>query len=220
MSALAPTVPIQIQNDSGAIIPPRSIVVCTSFEIRLSGPGQEYFGVSHVVQYNNQPGNIYVTGPAPIAVGKLGIAYDDRLIYASMDVAPATPIVGEQWGPVAGAWTITRGGMGFFCQGYPASNGSPSLGMFHRDRGWAWGKLTGSLAAGSAASPTVAIIDTWNPDPTSMATPPPLIVSTVSGLLGISVPNYDPSSVGSTGYYVKFSRDASGYNLDWVGCNT
>ncbi len=147
MSALVPEIGILIQNDSGSVIPPRSVVICTSVEIVATGTDQEMVAVHHVDKFNTQVGNFLVTGteaiPATSTDGSafpgsrsLGTAYFDNFIYTAIDQSVATPKVGEQWGPCPGQWYVTRGGLGFFAQGYPASNGDVSKAMFYRDRGW------------------------------------------------------------------------------------
>ena len=133
MTALSPQVPISVKNDSGQAIPPRSIVVITSVTIQPTGPGQESTALHHVMQYScGQVGNIAVTGLSPIYVGRQGVAYFDQFIYVSIDPAISTPTPGEEWGPVEGSWTITRGGKGFFAQGYAETGALIKRSMFLR----------------------------------------------------------------------------------------
>jgi hypothetical protein len=229
MSALIPEIAIQIQNDSGSIIPARSVVVCTSVEMVQTGPGQETIAVHHVTQYTGQAGNIYVTGPEDIPATNsdtsafpgsrvISEAYSDQFIYVAIDQAIAVPKSGEQWGPVPNQWYVSRGGLGFFAEGHPASNGDPAKSMFLRDRGWAWGKLTTTQAAGSAASPTFTTFDIWHPDQTSVASPKPLIKALNTGLQGLQFVNYDASLTGAANYICKVERGYEGLSVYWEGC--
>jgi len=230
MTIANPRITVQIQNDSGTTIPPRSIVVVTSVESIDPQDGQEPYLVHHATKYTGQAGNVYVTGQQSIPAGtsgfsgtwlssnSYGLAYSDDLLYVSIDTSVATPLAGEQWGPVSNTWTISRGGLGWFCQGFADTGASPRRALFRRDRGWAWGKLASSLTAGSAGSPTVAQFDIWHPDPTSGASPRPLVKASASGLQGLTLVNYDPSLTGSTGYYIKVERGMEGFSPYWVGC--
>jgi hypothetical protein len=231
-TATKPENAIWIQNDSGAVIPPRSIVVVTSVEIVQTGDGQEYIHVHHANKYDGvRVGNIYVTGASAIPATSadssafpgsrsLGTAYSDQFTYVSIDQSITAPTAGEQWGPVPNQWYISRGGMGFFAQGHPASNGDATRSMFFRDnKGYSIGKFASSMIAGSAASPTTATVNTWHPDPASGATPKPLILATASGLAGITVVNYDASWTAAIGYFCEFKREPDGrFTLTSIGC--
>ena len=145
MIGVRPENSITIQNDSGVDMPARSIVVVTSVEIALTGPGQERIAIHHAVKYTGQQGNIYVTGltliPAgPVTTGgtdllnrSLGSAFTDQFIYASIDPGVAVPVAGEAWGPTPNQWYVTRGGAGgFVAQGFDGTNGAAGIAMFYR----------------------------------------------------------------------------------------
>jgi hypothetical protein len=141
MTALSPQQWVTIQNDSGMIIPPRSIVVVTSVTTEAIGGGEELMDISHVDQYGcGKNGNILVTGIEPIFPAgsevprNLGIAYTDTLIYVSIDTSISSPKAGEQWGPSDGSWVLTRNSntVGFFAQGYSVTGGVPDMSMFLR----------------------------------------------------------------------------------------
>src|SRR4051812_23328639 len=106
-----PEASILIQNDSGVVIPPRSVVVVTSVEIVSTGSSQETIMVHRATKYTGQSGNIFVTGASPIPATStdtstfpgsrsLGRAYSDQFIYVSIDPAASNPVAGEEWGPV------------------------------------------------------------------------------------------------------------------------
>jgi hypothetical protein len=217
---VTPVRSIRVQNDNVATIPPRSVVVCTSLEITAATSMQEPETIHHVNQYTGQAGNIAVTGPFPIHPGKRGQAFFDQFIYVAIDQSIQTPLTGEQWGAVPSTWTISRGGMGFFCQGYPSSNGDPTRAMFFKDsKGYSIGKFAGSMSAGSAASPSLASVNTWHPDPSSGSTPKPLIQASAAGLAGIMVTNYDSSWTAQTGFFCEFKREPDGrFTFTSIGC--
>lgn len=147
MTTLAPRNGVLIQNDSGMVIPPRSVVVVTSVEITTTTSIQEGVAIHHVTQYTGQAGNILVTGRTATPSGTSGSAsssswwssakgygraYTDTLIYVSIDPTLSPPTAGEQWGPTPGQWFITRGGANFFSQGAPAGMSSSSSGTLAR----------------------------------------------------------------------------------------
>lgn len=218
MTALAPIISIVIKNDSAANIPPRSAVVVTSVEIASTGSGQETREIHHVTKYTGQVGNIFVTGPTSIEIGKQGKAYSDHFIYVAIDSSVATPLVGEQWGPIPNAWPIGRGGMGFFCQGYADPGDSIKRAVFLRKDGYYLGKLTATLAAGAMASPTNATFNVWHPDPGLSGPGQALIVSPNSSLLGLTAYNYSASNSGSSGYDCIVQMLPTGLTFVSVGC--
>lgn len=57
-------------------------------------------------------------------------------------------------------------------------------------RMWYYAKTASAVTAGSFTSPTAFTYDIWVPDPTSVATNPPLIVSTDPDELGLDGVNY------------------------------
>lgn len=144
MSALQPQIGITIQNDSGMVIPPRSIVVCTSMEMVATGTNQETIAVHHVTQYTGQAGNIFVTGATAIPAASyntgsgfpgsrvIGTAYSDQFIYVAIDPNVTVPNPGDIWGPVSGKWTIGPTGSGFVAQGYAEANDSFKRSIFFR----------------------------------------------------------------------------------------
>ncbi len=145
MSELNPSVAVWVQNDSGEDIPPRSVVVIQSVEITPQSVDQESIAIHHVVKYTGQAGNILITGPGKIprasdpaassqsassrwySTGKsYGWAYADMRIAAQIDPTISPPTPGEEWGPTSGQWYLTRGGRGFFADGYASNNASGS----------------------------------------------------------------------------------------------
>lgn len=210
---------MRIQNDNAAVIPPRSIVVVTSVATSAATSTQEAETITHVDKYNGtRAGNIMVTGVSPIKPGGQGMAFYDSFLFVAIDQSITAPKAGEQWGPVPNQWYVSRGGMGFFAQGHPASNGDPAKSMFRRDRGWAWCKLASTLSFGSTSSPTTCTVNIWHRDPSSGATPAPLVVASNTGLLGLTIANYDSSLSGPVGAMAKIERGADGLSFYWVGC--
>lgn len=133
MSALDPDILVIVQNDSGMLIPARSVVVVTSVTTEPTGPGQETESIHHIAQYSGQQGNILVTDVAPILIGQRGVAYTDQFIYVTIDTGVSVPVSGETWGPTSGQWYITRGGSGgFVAEGYSATGANPDRSMFYR----------------------------------------------------------------------------------------
>jgi hypothetical protein len=218
MTALVPQISVFVQNDSGMDIPPRSVVVVTSVEISPTGPGQESRAIHHVTKYTGQVGNVCVTGNVTIAAGNQGRAYSDSFLYVSIDPSVATPKVMEQWGPVPNKWTIGRGGMGFFCQGYASTGDTIVRAIFLRKDGYYLGKLTGSLNAGTMATPTSGTFNVWHPNPSSSPPGQGLIVSPNSALLGLTAYNYSASNSGSTGYDCIVQMLPTGLTFVSVGC--
>lgn len=64
---------------------------------------------------------------------------------------------------------------------------------------WYFGTLTSTLGFGSFSSPTTATVDMWLPDWTSGSNPPPLIVTTDTSMLGLTVVNPWKSLHGAIG---------------------
>jgi hypothetical protein len=121
MSALGPRNSIVIQNDSGMVIPKRSVVVVVSVETIPPTNSNEATTITHVDQYGcGKPGNILVTGGISIARRAKGLAYIDPLVYVSIDPSISDPAPGEEWGPSDGSWVLTRSNKtrGFFAQGH------------------------------------------------------------------------------------------------------
>ncbi|MBZ5782153.1 hypothetical protein, partial [Klebsiella aerogenes] len=90
--------------DSGADIPPRSVVVVTSVETWASDSENESKTVLHVEKYGGGFGNVMVTGPVTMKAGVVGTsptgwdktksfgkAFLDDLIYVSIDTGIADP---------------------------------------------------------------------------------------------------------------------------------
>ena len=122
-----------MKNDSGMVIPARSVVVVISVETIAATSNNEASSLTHISQYGcGKPGNVMVTGVNPIAAGAKGLAYFDQFTYVSIDSTVSDPTPGEEWGPADGSWVITRGGKGFFAQGHSANGGSPKRSMFMR----------------------------------------------------------------------------------------
>lgn len=137
MTSTTPQNAITIYNDSGEYIPPRSVVVVTSVQtvvdVDETGATQETVAYHFVNKYNcGVKGNVFVTGPSGIASGKAGLAFADQLIHVAIDTSIAVPVAGEEWGPYDGSFTITRGGKGFFAQGYFATDGLIDTAIFLR----------------------------------------------------------------------------------------
>lgn len=232
MTQLMPTQSIYIQNDSGQDIPPRSIVVVTSVEITEETDLNESIAVYHVMQYSAGFGNILVTGIQTIKSGTVGLSppgwsasksfgrgFYDEVIYVSIDPSVADPVVGEMWGPVPGAWTITRGGMGFICFGYTSTGDAIKRAVFKREQPrFLVGKSTSSIPTGSLSTPTSFNANIWLPTGSSASTG--YAVATQAGFLGITVYNYD-SSLGnsSTGIYCEIEPYGQRWKLKWVGCS-
>ena len=197
MTETVPQIGIKIVNDSGQIIPPRSIVVVTSVTMDTTN-FEEGKTVHHAVQYNGQAGNIFVTGAQSIAIGSRGTAYSDQFIYVAIDpsvgntsgsAASINPLSGEMWGPIPGAWSIGRGGLGFFAQGYVDNAGSYKRAMFRRDSGFCYAKIISGLSAGTFENPTQCTVNIWTKDPNNTINPRVLIQATNSQLLGLSATN-------------------------------
>lgn len=74
-----------------------------------------------------------------------------------------------------------------------------------------------SLTAGSLASPTSCNVDIWVPDPASVATPPPFVVSVDSDELGISVANRS-AMTGAAGTMVKIEFIQGEWSIYWAEC--
>lgn len=135
MSDVIPKIGIRIKNDSGMTIPAYSIVVVTSVEETKGDANTDPEVIHHAKQYGcGTNGNVYVTGGTTILPTGYGTAYADPIIYALIDYNIAPPISGEEWGPTDNQWFITRGGKGFFAQGYPtgATPNQYSSSMFLR----------------------------------------------------------------------------------------
>jgi hypothetical protein len=133
MSALTPRDGYVIQNDSGMEIPARSVVVVLSVELTVATALNEPQMIFHIDQYGcGKSGNIMVTHPQTIKAGGPGYAFFDAFLYVSIDTTAADPAVGEEWGPTDGSWVISRGGKGFFAQGYSADGALPKRAMFLR----------------------------------------------------------------------------------------
>ena len=223
-----PELGILIQNDSGETIPPRSVVVVTSVEIVPVDAGMENATIHHATKYTGQHGNIYVTGsvaldPQPLGTSPpylsgraTGTAYSDQFIYVAIDADVTNPLAGEQWGPVPNTWTVSRGGCGFFCQGYAVTGASSQRAMFLRDRGFLWGKLTSDLPSGSMCAPSTATFNVWNADPDSDESPVPYIETDTSGLLGLTVVNRDANISPKAGQLIKVEWNNE-WSIYWVG---
>jgi len=139
MTAETPEIAVLIQNDSGMDIPPYSVVMVTYVENTPETDTSETVQIVHVKQYDGSSGNILVTSDETIdkatvsssssssaaasgwwSSGKsYGRAYADARIQVAIDQTIAVPTPGEQWGPKSGKWYITRGGSGFFADGFP-----------------------------------------------------------------------------------------------------
>lgn len=216
MSQLEPQIRMTIKNVSGSDIPPRSAVVATGVVTDAATSAKDARSYTTVTKYTaGAPGNVMISGAVTIKAGAYGSAFFDQFLYVSIDPNVTSPLVGEQWGPIPGAWTLGRGGMGFYCQGYSANGGSPKRAMFLRGRGWCWGKLASTLPAGATSGAVTGLFDVWHPDPSNSET---LIVSPNSSLLGLTARNYDPSCVGTTGAVCKVEAGLEGYSFYWVGC--
>ncbi len=123
MTTIVPKIGVTIKNDSGKTIPPSSVVVITFVELTTGSDFVDPELIHHVTQYScGQSGNVMVTGKTSIVKGAIGRAYHDPFINVAFDAGSGTPLPGDQWGPIEGAWTITKGGKGFFAQGYPAGS--------------------------------------------------------------------------------------------------
>lgn len=131
-SPLDPQIGVIIQNDSGSVIPPRSVVVATSVETVAGDENTNSYSFTHVTQYSGQAGNIMVTGPTYLGVGLKGLAFYDDFLYVSIDPDATEPAAGDVWGPVSGSWVLGSTGNGFVCQGYSANGGNPKRAMFYR----------------------------------------------------------------------------------------
>jgi len=233
VTELTPQIKVMVQNDSGKDIPPRSVVVVAYDEVVAATTENEPITIVHVMQYNGQAGNILVTGDSTIyaasgiqprvpttgwwsQANSYGVAYSDQRLYVSIDQAISLPVPGEEWGPVSGQWYITRGGKGFFADGYyqaPGSTGSgssgtvdtnsgvdgnggldnvdPSRAIFMRGTPWKknWGMVVSNLTSGTLSAPTTCLVDVWLPDTTSSASPVPYVRATNNALLGMTVTN-------------------------------
>lgn len=144
MSEYDPQIAVFIQNDSGEDIPPRSVVVITSVEITPQTDEQESIAIHHVTKFTGQGGNVLITGNKTIVASptgdstsvsssnwwsgnkSYGLAYADMRVAVQINPSIEPPIGGEQWGPVSGQWFITRGGTGFFADGYATGQDSSS----------------------------------------------------------------------------------------------
>ena len=86
---------------------------------------------------------------------------------------------------------------------------------------WLWGKLVTNLAAPTGdgfGHPTYATVNEWIPDPSSGADPKPLIETSDSTMLGLTVENYARSISGKAGQACAFSLnpDTDRYEIRWV----
>lgn len=229
MTESVPQIGIKIVNDSGQVIPPRSIVVVTSVTMDTAN-FEEGKTVNHAVQYNGQAGNIFVTGAQAIAVGKRGSAYSDQFIYVGIDPsvgstsgsdASLNPLSGEMWGPIPGSWTVGRGGIGFFAQGYVENNGSYKRAMFRRDSGFCYAKIISGLSAGTFENPTQCVVNIWTKDPNNATNPRALIQAINSQLLGLVATNRgcwsgsssSSSSSSNTGIACRLEYDNGEFSL-------
>ncbi|WP_373649204.1 MULTISPECIES: hypothetical protein [unclassified Schlesneria] len=135
MTALSPVMSVVIQNDSGMIIPARSVVVAVAVETTSSDGGREPITVTHVDQYGcGKPGNVMVTGNTAIGVGARGLGFYDPFLYVCIDPSVSDPAPGEEWGPSEGSWVLTRNSLtrGFFAQGHSQNGGVPKRSLFLR----------------------------------------------------------------------------------------
>ena len=135
MTALSPVMSVVIQNDSGMIIPARSIVVAVSVETTARSANREASTITHVDQYGcGKPGNVMVTGNTAIGIGARGLGFFDPFIYVCVDPAISDPAPGEEWGPTDGSWVLTRNNStrGFFAQGHSQNGGTPKRSLFLR----------------------------------------------------------------------------------------
>ena len=218
MSNLKPQRGVKIQNDSGMIIPPYSIVVVTRVEYITPDPdnGIDADTIHHVTQYAGQSGNILVTGPAQINTNYGGYAYADQLIYVAVDPAitagstssNAGLNAGTILGPVNGKWWVGRSGAGFSAQGSavqvitPATNGSyaDSAAVFYRGASVKtpyFGMIKSVVTPGTLSSPTSLKFDVWLPVNSSF--PKSYSVSTDASLIGMDVANIECWSVSLAG---------------------
>lgn len=136
MTALSPFMSVVIQNDSGMVIPARSIVVAVSVETTAPTVNREPRTVTHVDQYGcGKPGNVMVTGNTAIGIGAKGLGFFDPFIYVCIDPTISDPAPGEEWGPSDGSWVLTRNKFtrGFFAQGHSQNGGTPKRSMFLRN---------------------------------------------------------------------------------------
>lgn len=223
MNPANPTRAILVSNASGAVIPPRSVVVVTGTTI----VGTDIRVTVHTVnKFNGQRnGPILVTGPSAIYAGNQGAAFSDSFVQVAINPSDANPVAGDEWGPVPNQWYIGRRGRGFFASGYSANTNTIKQSIFTK---FAPGRRfhavnTSSLATGTKASPSSCTADIWVPDPSSGATVPPLIVSTDTTLLGITVGNYGIStttttSSPNTGWYGRVEWMAPNWVWYWLEC--
>ena len=163
---LKPKEGVRVLNGGSSTIPPRSIVVVVTVQTEEETDTQEAMTFTVVEQFSWQNGNIMVTGTAPITPNGFGRAFYDPFLFVSIDTDIDPPKVGEQWGPHKDKWTITRGGMGFYCHGYDETNGYPGRALFLRGKPFAHCRLAGGLSAPSAPGAlTTVTVDVWHPDP-------------------------------------------------------
>lgn len=218
-TAFKPANWIRIQNDSGMLIPPRSVVVVTSVTTDpiAVDPTYPYESIDthHVQQYNGQAGNVFVTGAVAIASGQLGVAYTDQFIYVAIDTGVAIPVSGEMWGPASGTWTITRGGWGFVAEGYSSTGSVPDKSMFYRTfpPRELWAKIISTLQAGAFGCPTTCLCNVWVKNTSSMSVPQPLIASSDTGLQGLTLVSRDGTSA-IIGQCARIEWDFA--NAEWV----
>ena len=135
MTSLSPQIRVLIQNKSGMLIPPRSVVVATGVITNPSTSTKDASSVTTVNQYGcGKSGNVMITGPETIKPGEKGSAYFDQLIYVSVDPTISDTAPGEEWGPSDGSWVLTRNTntVGFFAQGHSQNGGVPKRSMFLR----------------------------------------------------------------------------------------
>jgi hypothetical protein len=84
-------------------------------------------------------------------------------------------------------------------------------------RTWYWAKTTGSISAGTLASPTTVTFNVWLPDPSSSYTPRPFIVATDPDLLGMTAVNRS-SMTGSSGVMIKVEYAFGEWSIRWADC--
>ena len=81
-------------------------------------------------------------------------------------------------------------------------------------------KLTSALASGSFTAPQTCTVDVWMPDPDSLDTPPPLIVSTEDVLLELTVTSYwllaESAAIGTQ---AMIAWGDAGWEIVWLDCD-
>lgn len=120
---------------------------------------------------------------------------------------------GQDFEPQAETWNL-------FCKATEKTLGQ----VFESSEPWDWDRyewyhayLTSDLGAGSSTSPTTCTANIYFRDDNTPGRP--LVVSSNSQHLGVTIVNFDASCTAVSNTYCKIEPDGPGqFSLKWLGC--